>query len=103
MTERKIQNKTVDLLRQAGYTVMVTSNKKKTSNTKGMPDIYVCLYRNHWIALDTKTPTGGLSEEQKALSEEGKVYYYTDPHEAVAYCISARAQILGVKSGRRVI
>ena len=94
MNEREIQKKAVDHLRQAGFTVIVTSNRKKTANTKGAADIFVNIYRSVWIALDTKTPTGKLSEEQQKLVDEGKVYIFTEPYEALDICITARKAVL---------
>ena len=76
MTERDIQRQAVKWLRKEGYDVIVTSNGRRTANTRGTPDLFVWV-KDRWYAFDTKMPGGKLSPEQLRLFGQGKLTIYT--------------------------
>jgi hypothetical protein len=73
-TERDIQKPLVKLLREFKYRVCVTSNRRRTSNTPGTPDVFVLVSKYWWIALETKSRKGKTSTKQAALEHEGASY-----------------------------
>ena len=84
MTEREIQKPLVDLLRKFRYEVCVTSNRRKTSNTPGTPDLFVLVSKHWWIALEVKSRKGKLSDKQLALEHEGASYVIRSVEEGFA-------------------
>ncbi|TAK57861.1 MAG: hypothetical protein EPO24_09340 [Bacteroidetes bacterium] len=71
-TEKDLQRESVGILRQCGFAVCITSNGKKTSNSKGTPDTFVFIPgRKRWFALEFKTEEGELSKEQQMLFDMG--------------------------------
>ena len=89
MTERDVQRQTVKVLRKLGYTVVVTSNRGPTANTKGCPDLFVWTGRK-WVGLDTKQPGGKLSKEQIVLEMAGAVRYFTSVEQGLRIVTEAR-------------
>ena len=94
MTEHTIQNLAVACLRKIGFTVCVTSNRKRTSNTKGTPDTFVNIKGAVWISLEFKQANGKVSIEQLALQQNGMSYVVTSAEEAVQVCLSFRKKKL---------
>ena len=84
MTERNIQREAVKWLRKNGYEVLVTSNGRKTANTRGMPDLFIWL-ADAWRAFDTKKPGGKLSPEQEKLFRDDKLQIYSSLEELQIY------------------
>ena len=82
MTEREIQRRIVDALRKAGCLVCVTSNRERTANTPGTPDLFV--WRDgKWTALEVKSPDGRLTAKQSALVESGAVHVVRSVEDAL--------------------
>lgn len=75
-TERDIQRETVAMLRKNNFTVIVTSQGRRSSNTPGTPDLFVWV-NDRWIAFETKKPGGKVSKEQEKLYSERKSHIYT--------------------------
>jgi len=75
MTERDIQDYAIKQWRgKEGFEVLVTSNRKKTANTRGLPDAFIWTKSKYWIGVDFKSPTGGYnSDKQRELAETGKI------------------------------
>lgn len=74
MTERDIQDYAVKEWRGAGFEVLITSNRKITANTRGLPDAFIWTQSMYWIGVDFKSPTGGYnSDKQRELAETGKI------------------------------
>ena len=92
--ESEIQRNTVDYLTQSGFKVLITSNRKRTNNTPGTPDIFCNVYADLWIGLETKKDGGDVSEEQERLYEDGKIYIYTEPHQALDICLRRRKELV---------
>jgi hypothetical protein len=90
MNEHDIQKFAVIALRKCGFICCVTSNRKKTSNTKGMPDVYVHISKGAWVALEFKQPKGKPSKEQLKLSEQGYSYIVDNIDTAIEMCIKFR-------------
>lgn len=91
MSERDIQRQAVKWLRKEGYDVLVTSNGRKTSNTRGTPDLFV--WTDRWLALDTKQPGGKFSSDtQERLVREGKVVLYSSVEELIDICKQRNTQ-----------
>jgi hypothetical protein len=86
MTEHEIQKASINLLHDNGFVCCVTSNRKRTANTKGTPDVFVFVGGKKWIAIEFKSPCGKLSEEQKKLNERGAVYIIRSVEEAIKAC-----------------
>ncbi len=94
MNERELQRMAVDALRQIGYTVLVSNNRRKTSNSKGMPDCIVYDERRRWIALDFKNPNGSrLSKEQEVYQKLGMIFYPTSIGEALDIVSNKKATV----------
>ena len=89
MTEREIQRKGVQALRKLGFEVVVTSNRMRTANTKGTPDVFVFKYKGGrgWLALEVKAPSGKVSKEQSRLEEHGAVTVCRSVDEMVEACL----------------
>ena len=88
MTEREIQRKGVQALRKLGFEVVVTSNRMRTANTKGTPDVFVySKKREQWTALEVKAPGGKVSKEQSRLEEQGAVTVCRSVDEMVDACL----------------
>jgi hypothetical protein len=93
MTEREIQTYAVKVLRKLGFTCCVTSNGRRTANTRGTPDVFVLIGKGYWIGLEFKSPTGLVSKEQ----------YDINPHvarsieEAVSTTMRAKDALRGAK------
>jgi hypothetical protein len=90
MTEHEIQKLSVAALRKTSFTCIVTSNRKKTSNTKGCPDVFVYVRRGLWIALEFKQPKGKMSLEQATLNESGSSYIVDSIGGALQVCMKYR-------------
>jgi len=82
MTERETQRQIVDALRRAGCLVCVTSNRERTANTPGTPDLFVWR-AGRWTALEVKSPSGKLTAKQSALVESGAVHVVRSVEEAL--------------------
>src|SRR3990167_9724015 len=72
--ERDIQRRGVELLRQAGFTVCETSNRRRTLNTSGTPDLFVSVGGKLWIGIEVKARGGKLSKAQARLAHMGHIY-----------------------------
>lgn len=72
VTESKIKAKVVSTLRKLGITVFSTSNRHRTANTKACPDLFVHIGKKYWLAIEMKTKSGRLTDEQKLYLD--KVY-----------------------------
>ena len=83
MNEHDIQREAVDLLRDEGYIVCVTSNRRHTANTKGTPDVLVALHSALWLGLEFKQPGGKLTQEQETLYAHGNIRVVTSAKEAL--------------------
>ena len=70
MTEREIQKLAVKILRSAGFKVYVTSNRRPTANTEGLPDVFAW-FRGKWYALECKSDTGKPTPKQQELIDLG--------------------------------
>ena len=90
MDEHEIQKYAVMALRKIGFTCCVTSNRKKTSNTRGTPDVFVNISNYHWTALEFKQPDGKVSKTQKQLVDNKLSYIVTSAEEAVLIAISLK-------------
>jgi hypothetical protein len=90
MTEHTIQNLAVAMIRKIGFTVHVTSNRKKTANTKGIPDTSVHIRGTKWIKIEFKQPRGKISEEQEKLQKEGMIYIVDNVEDAIRICLKER-------------
>ena len=84
MNERDIQREAVKWLRKEGYQVLVTSNGRKTANTRGTPDLFVWV-KDRWRAFDTKQPNGKITLEQVDLVAGGKLTIYTSVEELKSF------------------
>jgi hypothetical protein len=82
MNEHDIQRYAVAALRKLGYTVIVTSNRRRTSNTRGTPDTFVWA-KKKWKALEFKQPSGKLTKEQTLLCLSGQINIVTSVEEAI--------------------
>lgn len=69
---------------------MVTSNRKRTANTKGTPDVYVYVEHGYWIALEFKQPKGKLTTEQTALNSDGSIYIVDSVDKAIKICLEKK-------------
>jgi len=84
LNEHAIQRYAVAALRKLGYTVIVTSNRKRTSNTAGCPDIFVYIKGGVWISLEFKQPKSGkASKAQSKLIDSGMTHIVTSVEEAI--------------------
>ena len=92
MAERDIQTAAVKELRKRrdvglpkGETrVFVTSDKRKSRHTRGLPDVLVALRSGLWCGLEFKSPTGKVSPEQEMLMAQGNIHVCRSVVEAVA-------------------
>ena len=90
MNEHTIQNLAVAMLRKIGFTVCVSSNRKRTSNTKGMPDTFIHIKSKEWIAIEFKQPRGKISLAQARLERADMSYVVDNVEEAIQICIKER-------------
>ena len=90
--EHEIQNLAVKALRKIGFTCIITSNRRRTSNTKGTPDVYVYMEHGYWIGLEFKQPKGKLTVEQTALNSDGSVYIVDSVDKAVRICLNKKSK-----------
>jgi len=89
-TEREIQTTSVKTLRKMGATCLVTSNRKKTANTKGTPDVFVHMRNGMWLALEFKQPEGKTTTEQFALNQQGYSYIVDSVGAAIKVVLDLR-------------
>lgn len=94
MTEREIQRLAVQRIRENGFLVTLTSNRRATANTVGTPDCAVYVGHGYWIQLDFKSSNGRLSERQKELQALGAVHFPRSADEAVRTCIDEKHILL---------
>jgi len=73
-SERDTQKLLVRILRDWGYRVCVTSNRRRTSNTPGTADVFVLVSKYWWIALEIKSRKGKTSKRQAEIEHEGGSY-----------------------------
>lgn len=73
MTERELQTDCVADLRKKGFKVYVTSQRGKSANTRGLPDVLIYLGRGYWLGLEFKTLTGKTTPEQDELEKIGAI------------------------------
>ena len=92
-TEHDIQHAEVESLRKWGFVVKVTSNRRHTSNTKGLADVFVHVDQGLWLALEFKTATGRISAEQAKQIDAGMVRKITKRGEALEACIELRRML----------
>lgn len=92
LSERETQTLTVATLRKIGFLVCVTSNRKRTSNTKGTPDLFVHIKDHLWLAMEIKGTGGKLSKEQAFLKDVGTSIVITDVEDAVQTCLALRRE-----------
>lgn len=92
MTEHDIQREYVKRLKDGGFLCCVTSNGKKTANTRGTPDVFIYLQDGLWIALESKSEDGRLTPEQGALSSEGAIGIIRNVDQALAYIVKKEAE-----------
>ncbi len=92
MNEHGIQNLAVKALRKIGFICIVTSNRKRTANTKGTPDVFVYIGKFRWIALEFKQPKGKVSAEQTHLNEAGSSYIVYNVETAIKICMESKKQ-----------
>jgi hypothetical protein len=90
VNEHTIQNLAVAMLRKIGFTVHVTSNRKRTANTKGIPDTSIHIRGTKWIKMEFKQPKGKISPEQLQLQQEGKIYIVDNTEDAIQICLKER-------------
>jgi hypothetical protein len=86
MTEHGIQKNAVKELRKLNFICCVTSNGKRTANTKGTPDVFVYIGHRVWTGLEFKQRVGKPTKEQKELEEIGANYICRSVEDAVMYC-----------------
>ena len=68
MTEREIQTTGVQMLRKMGCQVYVTSQRRASSVTKGVPDVIV-FTRTEVFFWEAKAPKGRVTPEQQAFAD----------------------------------
>jgi hypothetical protein len=90
MNEHNIQNLAVAMLRKIGFTVCVSSNRKRTSNTKGIPDTFIHIKGKKWVAIEFKQPRGKISLEQLRLERADMSYVVDNVEEAIQICLKER-------------
>lgn len=96
-SEDDIQQAIVQSLRLLGYTVLVTSRRRKRCPTcgtwqhagdgcdKGIPDLLVWdPTRNGWIGMEVKGPRTPVSPEQRDLAERGCIIIVRSVDDALA-------------------
>jgi len=81
VTESKIRHQIYDAFKKLGITYISTSDRRKSRNTPGCPDIFVWV--GHWEGMDAKTPEGVLSPEQEEHVKEHRVWIVRSVEEAV--------------------
>jgi hypothetical protein len=96
LTEHEIQNLAVNALRKIGFICIVTSNRKRTANTKGTPDVFVYVKNGLWIALEFKQPKGIISKEQIYFNSVGSSYIVYCVDTAVKVCLEAKAKVVSM-------
>jgi hypothetical protein len=96
MNEHEIQSLAVAALRKIGFTCCVTSNRKRTSNTKGTPDVFVHIGNAGWLAIEFKRPHGGrISSEQAKLNTLKNSYIVDNIDDAIEICLSFNKPDIG--------
>jgi hypothetical protein len=90
MSERAIQNLAVAMIRKIGFTVCVSSNRKRTSNTKGMPDTFIHIKGRKWIGMEFKRPEGETSLAQAKLAKANMSYVVDNVEDAIGICLKER-------------
>jgi hypothetical protein len=74
-TEAQLQQLVIDWCGYNGYVVIVTGQYKASQrpvNTIGTPDLYIAKRgTNLWRAVELKTPTGRIRQEQALLVADG--------------------------------
>jgi hypothetical protein len=64
VTEREIQKEFVKGLRDLEFKVYVTSNRRPTANTEGLPDVLVLVGDCLYIGCEVKSPKGKVGKKQ---------------------------------------
>ena len=73
LSERDIQTVAVRALRKLGFSVNVSSNRRHTANTEGLPDLHVHIRGALWLAIEVKCKGGKLQPRQSELAKSGKI------------------------------
>ena len=85
-TEREVQVYLVKRLRQLKFLVFQTSNRSKTANTAGTPDVFAWDKRfDSWVAFECKSSSGELTLEQELLRDCGATVIIRSKNEVDAW------------------